>query len=427
MELARLAVDSGGDPGAIQRALDPTMLPVPYVEASQENRCELTRTPYGRRFANEFGQFVDMFYPVCVINRRSVRAYVFELIVARGPSVGLNVSLSRYDLFHGQLFLASKTGRLGILRFHAKEYPAFDKVLFPNSLGYCQAAPLPSNGTRTWLAPGVLAVLDAHPGGIIYQDMIPDYIQVVRTVYEAGLTISLAVSFSISCCATPSSPSSHTSASSRSPAPSPQAVAAVLLSILAGPRAAAQVPAAEATRLRACLRFLSPVNPAVSKVSSWSGGGYRKFLLEGRDAGAAEADEMVMWPPAPVMDLARLAVDSGGDPGAVHRALDPTMLPVPDVEGSQKNKCQLTRTPFHAKEYPAFDKELFPYSLGYCQAGSNVPYDDSMNLRNILWLAPLPSKETKAWLAPDDFGDNAVDVNYLNVANAASAERIFIC
>jgi hypothetical protein len=37
---------------------------------------------------------------------------------------------------------------------------------------------------------------------------------------------------------------------------------------------------------------------------------------------------MVMWPPAPVMDLARLAVDSGGDPGAIHRALDPTMLPV---------------------------------------------------------------------------------------------------
>jgi len=35
-----------------------------------------------------------------------------------------------------------------------------------------------------------------------------------------------------------------------------------------------------------------------------------------------------MWPPAPVMELARIAVDSGGDPGAIHRALDPTMLPV---------------------------------------------------------------------------------------------------
>jgi hypothetical protein len=34
------------------------------------------------------------------------------------------------------------------------------------------------------------AVLDAHPGGIIYQDMIPDYVQVVRTVYE-GLVLAL--------------------------------------------------------------------------------------------------------------------------------------------------------------------------------------------------------------------------------------------
>jgi hypothetical protein len=37
---------------------------------------------------------------------------------------------------------------------------------------------------------------------------------------------------------------------------------------------------------------------------------------------------MVTWPPAPVMELARLAVDSGGDPGAIQRLLDPTMLPV---------------------------------------------------------------------------------------------------
>ena len=149
---------------------------------------------------------------------------------------------------------------------------------------------------------------------------------------KLAFTISLAVSFSVSCCATPSSPSSHTSSRSpsRSPPPSPQAVAADLLSVLAGPRAAARVPAAEASRLRACLRFLSPVNPTASKVPycSWSGGGSRKFLREGRDAGAAEADEMVMWPPAPVMELARIAVDSGGDPGAIHRALDPTMLPV---------------------------------------------------------------------------------------------------
>ncbi|XP_047066938.1 uncharacterized protein LOC124674928 [Lolium rigidum] len=326
---------------------------------------------------------------------------------------------------------------------------------------------------------------------------------------KLAVAVSLTVSFAVSCCSSSPLPSS---AAPKSPSPSPQAVAADLLSLLAGPSAAARVPAGEVSRLRSCLRFLAPVSPAtVSRGYPWRDS--RKVLLEARDA-ADEADEMVMWPPAPVMELARLAVDSGGDPGAIHRMLDPTMLPVPDIAGSKENKCQLTRTPygrhfadeeinsyfaflfelivargpsvgfnvsltrydlfhghlflasgtgrlgilFHAKEYPAVDNELFPYNLGYCQAGSDVSYDDSMNLRNILWLAPLPSNETKAWLAPgvlvvldahpdgiiyqdmirdyvqivrtiyeDDFGKHAVDVNYLNVANAAPADRIFIC
>ncbi|XP_075523678.1 uncharacterized protein LOC142556218 [Primulina tabacum] len=187
LELARLAVDSGADPGAIQRALDPTILPVPDVEGSNEDRCELTRTPYGRHFINE--------------ELNSYIEFLFKIIVERGPSVGLNVSLSRYDLFHGHLFLAADSGRLGIL-FHAREYPAYDKEVFPFNMGYCQVgshvayddsmnlrnilwlAPLPSNSTKAWLAPGVLVVLDAHPEGIIYQDLIPDYVQIARTLYE---------------------------------------------------------------------------------------------------------------------------------------------------------------------------------------------------------------------------------------------------
>jgi hypothetical protein len=119
----------------------------------------------------------------------------------------LNVSLSRYDLFHGHLFLASESGRLGIL-FHAKEYPAYDKKVFPYNMGYCQRgsdvkyndsmnlrnilwlAPLPSNSSPDWVAPGVLVVLDAHPDGIIYRDLIPDYVKFVRTIYE-GLNNSI--------------------------------------------------------------------------------------------------------------------------------------------------------------------------------------------------------------------------------------------
>ncbi|KAJ3683728.1 hypothetical protein LUZ60_013955 [Juncus effusus] len=187
MELARLAVDSGGDPAAIQRALDPTVLPVPDVEGMKNDKCELTRTPYGRRFAN---QEINSYF-----------AFLFELILARGPTIGFNLSLSRYDLFHGHIFLATETGRLGIL-FHAREYPAYDKVDFPYNLGYCQSgsnvaydesmnlrnilwlAPLPSNVTKAWLSPGVLVVLDARPDGIIYQNLIPDYVDFVRTIYE---------------------------------------------------------------------------------------------------------------------------------------------------------------------------------------------------------------------------------------------------
>ncbi|KAG9444538.1 hypothetical protein H6P81_015878 [Aristolochia fimbriata] len=187
MELARLAVDSGGDPAAIQRALDPTMLPVPDVEGCKKDGCELTRTPYGRRFI--------------LRELNSYLAFLFEIIAARGPSVGLNVSLNRYDLFHGHLFLATNSGRLGIL-FHSKEYPAYNSKTFPYSMGYCQKgsnlryddsmnlrnilwlAPLPSNTTKAWLAPGVLVVLDAHPDGIIYKELVPEYVDAVRTMYE---------------------------------------------------------------------------------------------------------------------------------------------------------------------------------------------------------------------------------------------------
>lgn len=187
LELARLAVDSGADPGAIHRTLDPAIIPVPDVEGSNEDRCELTRTSYGRRFIND--------------GLNSYFASLFEIIVERGPDVGLNVTLSRFDFFHGHLFISKESGRLGIL-FHAKEYPAYDKQVFPCNMGYCQLgsdvvyddsmnlrnilwlAPLPSNSTKDWLSPGVLVVLDAHPDGIIYQDLIPDYVQYARTLYE---------------------------------------------------------------------------------------------------------------------------------------------------------------------------------------------------------------------------------------------------
>lgn len=38
-----------------------------------------------------------------------------------------------------------------------------------------------------FLLTGVLVVLDARPGGIIYRDLIPEYVNYARTIYEGFL------------------------------------------------------------------------------------------------------------------------------------------------------------------------------------------------------------------------------------------------
>ncbi|KAG5056078.1 hypothetical protein JHK85_008588 [Glycine max] len=161
LELARLAVDSGGDPAAIHRLLDPTIIQVPDCEGSKDERCELTRTPYGRRFiCEELNLYLQ---------------FLFELIVDRGPSVGLDVTLNRFDLFHGHLFLALDSGRLG------------SNVTYDDSMNLRNIlwlAPMPGDSGESWVAPGVLVVLDARPDGIIYRDLIPDYVNFARTIYE---------------------------------------------------------------------------------------------------------------------------------------------------------------------------------------------------------------------------------------------------
>lgn len=35
-----------------------------------------------------------------------------------------------------------------------------------------------------FLSTGVLVVLDARPDGIIYKDLIPEYVHIARTLYE---------------------------------------------------------------------------------------------------------------------------------------------------------------------------------------------------------------------------------------------------
>ncbi|MCO5614454.1 hypothetical protein L7F22_068736 [Adiantum nelumboides] len=192
-DLAKKAVEWNGDRSVILNSLSNKSYLVPDVEGANEQHCQLTKYIRGQRFIQEE---LNQYF-----------AFLFETISALAPSVGFNVLLNRFDLFHGHLFLANDTGRLGIL-FHAREYPAFNDKTFPVHLGYCQVgSPLPYNDSMnlrnilwlapmpdctlekctdkaSWLAPGSLLVLDAHPEGIIYKDLVPEYVDVVRTVYE---------------------------------------------------------------------------------------------------------------------------------------------------------------------------------------------------------------------------------------------------
>lgn len=42
---------------------------------------------------------------------------------------------------------------------------------------------------KIFMLAGVLLVLDAHPEGIIYQDLIPRYARAARTLYEGSTSI----------------------------------------------------------------------------------------------------------------------------------------------------------------------------------------------------------------------------------------------
>ena len=59
-----------------------------------------------------------------------------------------------------------------------------------------------------------------------------------------------------------------------------------------------------------------------------------------------------------------------------------------------------------------------------------MTYDDSMNLRNILWLAPLPSNSSKAWVAPGtnnnhfQFYTDAIYVAYSEILWSLSSSCI---
>lgn len=97
----------------------------------------------------------------------------------------------------------------------------------------------------------------------------------------------------------------------------PKASVADLLALLGPPQQALAVNSQEARQLRSCFKFLVPFSPTPN----------RRSLSDHRRS-INQQNELIWWPPAPVMELARIAVDSGGDTASVQRTLDPTVIPV---------------------------------------------------------------------------------------------------
>lgn len=103
----------------------------------------------------------------------------------------------------------------------------------------------------------------------------------------------------------------------------PKATPSDLLSLLGSKPQSSAVNPEVARDLKSCFKFLvpfSPVHPRHRKL----GLGRPKLTSPTR----RDKNKLIWWPPEPVLELARLAVDSGGDPAAIHRLLDPTIIQV---------------------------------------------------------------------------------------------------
>ncbi|KAI3955705.1 hypothetical protein MKW98_006065 [Papaver atlanticum] len=183
-DLAREAANYTGNPrNFIHSLVNPEKQNIPdangtWADGRKIPHCTLTQLDYGYSFRRE--------------DYTSYFIRLFQFIAEQAPaSVGSTVKLDRYDLFHGHMFLAPETRRIGII-FHAQEYPKLNRRSFNVELGVCQRdgntmeynqtnmnlrnilwlAPLFDDTGEVELAPGFLVALDARARGIIYEDLV---------------------------------------------------------------------------------------------------------------------------------------------------------------------------------------------------------------------------------------------------------------
>ena len=93
---------------------------LPAVEGSTGRSCALVSEKTGQR-----------------MRCRKSNDFIATLFAKIEAETDGRIALSRFDLFHAHAFTYEPARRLGML-FHAKEYPARDKVRFNVDLGHCQ-------------------------------------------------------------------------------------------------------------------------------------------------------------------------------------------------------------------------------------------------------------------------------------------------
>lgn len=154
-----------------------------------------------------------------------------------------------------------------------------------------------------------------------------------------SLSFRFALFLSFSLTASSSSPLFFSKRSYPSSPSTPRATPSDLLAVLGSKPQSSAVNPIVAQELNSCFKFLVPFSTNGVKLEHTQRSPRRLLgLTKSTSRTQREEDELIWWPPEPVLELARIAVDSGGDPAAIHRLLDPTIIPV-SLLCSLSNSC----------------------------------------------------------------------------------------
>ncbi|GKC87092.1 hypothetical protein Tco_1147741 [Tanacetum coccineum] len=140
-------------------------------------------------------------------------------------------------------------------------------------------------------------------------------------VSSIPMKLALIISFSLTASSYSEPPSLRKFISKK---PQVKATARDILSLLGTQKQASSVHPQIATQLQSCFNFLVPFTPTTTHSNLLINRKIQSVVVN--DYENDDVNVKVWAPPESVLEIARLAFDSGGDPGSIQRTLDPTML-----------------------------------------------------------------------------------------------------